>query len=137
MLMQKKKKDIEQKESKSDVDENEHESSEIVTDDAEEENKLIRKQWKVGSELEVYSHSHNEWYKGKVSEIYTDDLGEWLVVIYADEGMEKDLERYHKDLRPIQDGVEELGNNIKLGTKYDMLNRMGSRPAVYCSKEQI
>ena len=89
--------------------------------DGDDEDKDIRRQWKKGSKLEVYSQSKKEWFKGKVERVYKDDLGEWLVVIYDDGEMEKDLERWHKDLRPYR-----KKDSIHKGMRYDMLNRMGS-----------
>eukprot|EP01083_Nonionella_stella_P159897 522105_1 len=44
---------------------------------------MIRKQWKVGSKVEVYSSSKNKWYEGDITRIFIDSEGEWLEVQYA------------------------------------------------------
>eukprot|EP01084_Bolivina_argentea_P056717 103745_1 len=39
-----------------------------------------RKNWVVGSPLQIFVESRNKWYSATVTEIYTDDEGEWLMV---------------------------------------------------------
>lgn len=43
----------------------------------------IRKQWKVGSKVEVYSNSARKWFEGDITRIFYDAEGEWLEVQYA------------------------------------------------------
>ena len=43
----------------------------------------IRKQWKVGSKVEVYSNSAKKWFEGDITRIFFDAEGEWLEVQYA------------------------------------------------------
>ncbi len=44
---------------------------------------MLRKQWKVGSKVEVYSSSKRKWYEGDITRIFVDSEGEWLEVQYA------------------------------------------------------
>eukprot|EP01084_Bolivina_argentea_P051820 95296_1 len=44
---------------------------------------ILRKSWKVGSKVEVYSNSAKKWYEGDVTRIFFDTEGEWLEIQYA------------------------------------------------------
>eukprot|EP00490_Sorites_sp_Unknown_P028959 CAMPEP_0114664440 /NCGR_PEP_ID=MMETSP0191-20121206/28826_1 /TAXON_ID=126664 /ORGANISM="Sorites sp." /LENGTH=121 /DNA_ID=CAMNT_0001906617 /DNA_START=33 /DNA_END=395 /DNA_ORIENTATION=+ len=72
----------------------------------EEQEKNIRKGWKVGDWLEVFSKSRNEWFRAKVIEIYKDEDGEWLAVV-VENTMIKEVQRYNDDVRPIYNNDDD------------------------------
>ena len=60
----------------------------------------IRKSWKTGSKLQIYSESKKQWYSGKIERIFRDAEGEWLAIKYAGFNM-KEVQRYTEFIRPI------------------------------------
>eukprot|EP01084_Bolivina_argentea_P018793 34971_1 len=60
----------------------------------------IRRSWKVGSNVEIYSNSQKKWYQGTITKIYTKKKVEWMKVSYA--GYEKEILRYDGKIRPYQ-----------------------------------
>ena len=62
----------------------------------------IRNAWKPGSAVEIYSESQAKWNEGKITKIFNDDEGEWLVIKYA--GSTKEIQRFNECVRPISSG---------------------------------
>ena len=62
----------------------------------------IRNGWKPGSSVEIYSESQAKWNQGKITKIFNDDEGEWLVIKYA--GSTKEIQRFNECVRPITPG---------------------------------
>ena len=58
-----------------------------------------KKQWVIGSRVEIYSNSENKWLSGSIIRIFEDAEGEWLVVKYSDNRM-KEIQRYSDGIRP-------------------------------------
>merc|ERR1719491_1102692 len=50
---------------------------------ADQPKKGQRKQWQIGSKVEVYSSSAKTWYEGDITRIINDAEGEWFEVQYA------------------------------------------------------
>merc|ERR1719491_1369114 len=50
---------------------------------ADQPKKRQRKQWQIGSKVEVYSSSAKTWYEGDITRIINDAEGEWIEVQYA------------------------------------------------------
>jgi len=74
----------------------------------------VRKAWRVGSELEVFSANLHEWFRGKVTEVYSSNFGEdELEVAYTRKGQPvgKIVKRFQSVTRPI--GFEEQALNIE------------------------
>ena len=61
----------------------------------------IRKSWKKGSKLEIYSESKEQWYNGKIERIFHDEEGEWLAIKYNGFNL-KEVQRFTQFIRPIQ-----------------------------------
>ena len=59
----------------------------------------IRAGWKTGTACQIYSTSKNKWFCGEITQIFTDEEGEWLEVIY-DKSMSKQVQRYSTGIRP-------------------------------------
>ena len=78
-----------------------HPQNESKFKSTERENNSIRIEWNVGSKLEVYSNSKQQWYEGQVDKVYIDSLGEWLSVVYDHGQTQKDLQRNDASLRPL------------------------------------
>jgi len=61
----------------------------------------VRKAWRVGDQVEIFSNTADQWYVGKVRRIYIDHEGEWLDCKY-ERRMSKDVKRYGTEVRPVQ-----------------------------------
>ena len=92
----------EQKECAEDNENSDCSSSSAYHTGDDDDDEEIRNEWKVGcDEIEVYSHSKRDWFRGKIAKIYNDEMGEWLVVEYDQGTKVKDLHRFDDDLRPL------------------------------------
>ncbi|ETO14532.1 hypothetical protein RFI_22835 [Reticulomyxa filosa] len=49
----------------------------------EDEDSEVRKEWGIGSQVEVYSASLKQWVAGDITRIFLDGEGEWLEVQYS------------------------------------------------------
>jgi len=70
-----------------------------------------RRQWRVGSKVEVYSSSARQWYEGDITRIFVDTEGEWLEAQYAaNQAMRlKQIPRDDKDaIRPLAKTLQQL-----------------------------
>jgi len=65
------------------------------------EKQLIRKSWKTGSSLQLYSRSLGKWFAGEIIKITKDDHGEWLEVVY-DKSRRKEVQRLDTSVKPTQ-----------------------------------
>eukprot|EP01084_Bolivina_argentea_P304807 526505_1 len=79
----------------------------------------IRDGWKTGSHCQIYSNSKKKWFQGEVTQIFTDEEGEWLEVRYRydNKSTSKQVTRYSSDIRPIQDDIYSSNDNKKV--QYD------------------
>eukprot|EP00466_Bigelowiella_natans_P019069 jgi/Bigna1/67992/fgenesh1_pg.5_\ len=64
----------------------------------------IRKSWKKGDKVEIYSVGSRRWFNGEINDIKWDDQGEWLIVHYSKAGrsMKKEVKRRSKYVRPVE-----------------------------------
>ena len=62
--------------------------------------KIKRRKWNIGSQVEIYSNSKSKWVKGDIINIINDNEGEWLQVKYLGTKT-KQIQRYNKFIRPI------------------------------------
>eukprot|EP01084_Bolivina_argentea_P273384 465664_1 len=64
----------------------------------------IRKGWKHGSKVNVYSHTAIQWVTGTVERKFQDDEGEWLEIKYSinNKVRFKQIQRYNDNIRPWQ-----------------------------------
>ncbi len=62
--------------------------------------KKQRDLWVIGSKLEVYSYSNENWYSADIIDIHFDDGKEWLQVTYL-ESKCKEVERYDGHVRRV------------------------------------
>ena len=67
-----------------------------------------RKNWIIGSSVQVFIVSRNKWYNAKIKEIYTDKDGEWLIVSIQNKIL-FELNRFDINLRrpKTQQEIEE------------------------------
>jgi len=98
----------------------------------------VRKAWRVGDRVEIFSNSNKKWHTGKVVEVFEDDEGEWLKCTYS--GKSKELQRFSPDVRPAQPTNASLHSDTKstnmdsatirrLMTAYKNENNTQKRPA--------
>lgn len=74
-----------------------------LTDDAE---KVARKNWDIGSNLDVYSRSKSKWYRGIISKTN----GPYVTVQYrieSGEVGEKDVHRTDEIIRPVEEQLQD------------------------------
>ena len=83
-----------------------------------------RKEWRKGSNVEIYSRSKHQWFKGQIMEIMTDKDGEWIKVEYA-ENSTKHIQRMDKYIR-AQNGSSH--DNINKQTINNALNIITEQP---------
>eukprot|EP01084_Bolivina_argentea_P234267 394383_1 len=64
----------------------------------------VRKGWKHGSKVNVYSHTATQWATGTVERQFQDDEGEWLEIKYSinNKVRFKQIQRYNNHIRPWQ-----------------------------------
>ena len=70
-----------------------------------------RKQWKVGSKVQIYSDSKSKWMKAEIIKVFNDDKGEWLEVKYA--GSTKEIQRYNQCIKPFQNKKKKRKRNTQ------------------------
>ena len=72
--------------------------------------------------MEIFSNTHQEWYRGEIVEIIKDEEGEWLNVVWArnnGEAMSKQVQRFSTDVRPAQDDSDsDPGGTDSLTDRY-------------------
>jgi len=63
-----------------------------------------RKKWKPGSYMEVYSNSRKQWFLAECTNIFEDNEGEWLEVLFCanEQTIMKQIQRFSLDLRPCE-----------------------------------
>eukprot|EP01084_Bolivina_argentea_P315649 546900_1 len=81
---------------------------EILDEIEIEQRTLTEKKFRLGDKCEIYSHSKCEWFFGQITNVSTDDIGEWLVIKY-NENMEKEIQPLSDDIRVYN----EKNNNNK------------------------
>lgn len=59
----------------------------------------LREQWNAGQKCEIYSISKDQWFTGKIHDIFIDDEGEWLEIRY-NKSCSKQVQRYSVNVRP-------------------------------------
>merc|ERR1719285_793357 len=62
--------------------------------------KLIRTRWDQDSSVDVYSARNKQWFAGKITDVFVDDIGEWLKIKYNNETCEKEVQRFSATVRP-------------------------------------
>jgi len=72
-----------------------------------------RQNWKVGTQLGVYSNSRRQWFEGTIVDVFTDEEGEWLE-IQLEEDMIKQLQRFSDDLRVTEEAKKTI---IEMGMR--------------------
>eukprot|EP01084_Bolivina_argentea_P208861 355924_1 len=70
-----------------------------------------RKNWKVGSLVEVYVTKRKKWYSASIRAIENDNDGEWLIVSIQDKIL-FELTRFDENIRR-QKTAEELEQELK------------------------
>ena len=72
----------------------------------------LRKKWKEGSVLEIYSNSKQKWFIGEIIKIFVDasDI-EWLKVKYNDNEF-KEIQRENELIRPYHKVLNETKSKI-------------------------
>jgi len=106
-----------QKASKSSSKSNENANKKVSFDNTENDYSTTlnadqeqRKEWKIGSKVEVYSLSNDKWEKGKIIKILNDTKGEWLEVRYCGFSTVQ-IQRYNSYIRPIE--KKKTKKNVK------------------------
>lgn len=59
----------------------------------------LREEWIAGQKCEIYSISKDQWFTGKIHDIFIDDEGEWLEIRY-NKSCSKQVQRYSVNVRP-------------------------------------
>eukprot|EP00483_Globobulimina_turgida_P002326 UN02328 len=70
-----------------------------------EEDKNARFSWKIGSKLQIYSRSEDQWFDGTIIDRFLDVEGEWLRIVYGKKT--KSVQRFNAHIKP------SLFSNIK------------------------
>jgi len=66
--------------------------------------KQIRRSWRKGDQVEIFSVTHHEWFLGTVVDIIKDDEGRWLNCVGTrsnGKAMSKQVQCYSTDVRPV------------------------------------
>ena len=65
--------------------------------------------------MEVYSNTRMNWFLAECVEVFTDQEGEWLKVLYFDQindqTITKQIQRYSQYLRPYQEDLVSHARN--------------------------
>ena len=59
----------------------------------------LREEWIAGQKCEIYSISKDQWFTGKIHDVFIDDEGEWLEIRY-NKSCSKQVQRYSVNVRP-------------------------------------
>merc|ERR1719317_563516 len=51
--------------------------------------------------VDVYSARNQQWFSGKITKVFIDDVGEWLKIKYNNETCEKEVQRFSTSVRPV------------------------------------
>eukprot|EP00494_Astrolonche_serrata_P001982 UN01988 len=94
-----------------------------------------RADWKIGSRVEVYSRTKDEWSPGEIKDFTEDAEGEWITVIYG-QNRTKETQRYYDDIRPItvnadvtalsEDQQQKLLQNFEEESNMNSTNPVGA-----------
>jgi len=63
--------------------------------------KLIRSRWAQDSLVDVFSSRNQQWFSGKITQVFIDEVGEWLKIKYNNETCEKEVQRFSQTVRPV------------------------------------
>jgi len=83
----------------------------------------LRKSWKKGSRVEIYSESKQKWFKGHIERIFTDSEGEWLTVKYGGFNV-KEVQRWTEFIRPVP---RKKGKQTKKIVRGDTLSNSSTK----------
>jgi len=84
----------------------------------------LRKNWKVNSEVLVFSNSLKEWFQGKIVHIYSDSQGEWLRVSYGHGRFSKEIHRNdYESIRPTDEDLRRLSKTDSTGARRKSLSK--------------
>eukprot|EP01084_Bolivina_argentea_P295833 509449_1 len=87
--------------------------------------KQIRKSWRKGSRVEVYSRGREKWMKGVVARVFVDEEGEWLEIQYGQNNkMFEESPRDSTYIRPFRDSLATKDQSKRKTKKWDVGERI-------------